>query len=164
MHKPHFFISSSITSSHDFFGLPLFICPETFSSLTLLTKFFHPFFQGIQAILVCLLSLVSPRWFSISSTPVLHLSKPFRIPSRSVFSHIILILLSSAACICLVSSFRFIAYHTSYTRFLKRPFSFSVKTFLQNIWDISLNFCQPAHILAITELWTSPLLPTTLHK
>jgi len=39
MHKLLFFISSFTTSSHVFFGLPLFICPGTLSSLTLLTKF-----------------------------------------------------------------------------------------------------------------------------
>jgi len=40
MHKHPFFTSSFITSSQDFFGLPLFIiCPGTLSFLTLLTEF-----------------------------------------------------------------------------------------------------------------------------
>jgi len=46
---------------------------------------FHPFFQGA---LKSHLSLVSPRWFLISSTPVLSLSKPFDILPQSLFPHI----------------------------------------------------------------------------
>jgi len=67
MHKPLFFISSYTTSSHDFFGLPHFIHPETLSFLTLLTKFI----SSILSRCPIHLSLVSPRWFSISSTHVL---------------------------------------------------------------------------------------------
>jgi len=50
MHKP--LLISSFTTSHDFFGLPLFVRPGTLSSLTLFTKLFHPFLQGAQAVSV----------------------------------------------------------------------------------------------------------------
>jgi len=67
MLKPLFFISSSLsTSPQDFFGLPRFI----FSG-TLLIKFAHPFFQGVQVISVWFLpndSLYPPLMFYLSAS------------------------------------------------------------------------------------------------
>jgi len=133
-------------------------------SLTLLTKFVSSILSRCPSHL----SPISPRWFSIPSTPVLSLSKPFGIPSWSVFhtsfeSHLI------SAVWCQPSSLPNNQIHSS-SHFLYKIYindlsaSMIELSHIDSTRDNSLNFRQPSRILAVTELWTSPLLPTTSPK
>ena len=99
MLSPLLLISSFTTSLQVFFGLPLLLLPKTFSSHTLIT-----FVLSILSIWPSYLSLCSARYFTTSSTSVFALSTALDTQSKSVYRTIRIILLS-AACIRLVSTF-----------------------------------------------------------
>jgi len=121
------------------------------SSLTLLKSLFYPFFQGAQATQSGLFQMILYIFHS-SSIP----QQAIGIQSRNVFQHIILIIsfLLPAFVWCQLSSSPNIQIHRlSYflSMIYTNNLSASMTTLPHSTWDISLNFCQPLRILAVTE-------------